>query len=180
VIERLRELAARPIADRDRGRLLALAAAAILAATALSLVTRPHRTDTAPVSTRPATTTTPAEVAPTPRQHPTARPPVAPVAVVRSARLFLQGYLSFLYGHRGAQAITGATPALRDDLASRVLVVPPAQRRLHGHAIDLTATVAGRGWSVRAMITDGGVADYPIVLGLTRAGGRLLVSGVGG
>jgi len=180
VIERLRELAARPIADRARGRLLALAAAAILAATALSLATRPHRTDTAPVSTRPATPTTPVAAAPTPRRHTTARPPVAPIAVVRTARAFFAGYLAFLYGHRGAQAITGATPALRHDLASRDLVVPPAQRRLHGHAIDLTATVAGGGWSVRALITDGGVADYPIVLELTRTGGRSLVSGVGG
>jgi hypothetical protein len=173
VIQRLREAASRPIADRERGRLLALAAAAIIAATALLLVTRPHRMD------RPSTPMH-AAVASRPRQHTTARPPVAPIPVVRTARAFFAGYLAFLYGHRGAQAITGATPALRHYLTTRVLVVPPAQRRLHGRAIDLTATVAGGGWSVRALITDGGVADYPIVLELARTGGRLLVSGVGG
>jgi hypothetical protein len=178
VIERLRELAARPIADRDRGRLLALAAAAILAATALSLVTRPHPTESAPVSTQPATPT-PVEVAPAPRQHTTARPPVSPIAVVRTASAFFAGYLAFLYGHRGASVVTGATPALRHDLASRVLVVPPAQRRLYGRAINLTATAADGSWSVRALIVDGGVADYSIVLELTCAGGRWLVSGVG-
>jgi citrate lyase alpha subunit len=99
---------------------------------------------------------------------------------VRTARAFLAGYLAFLYGHRGASAITGATPMLRRHLASQVLVVAPAQRRRYGRAIELTATVVGGGWSVQVLIADGGVADYPLLLEITRAGGRWLVSGVGG
>jgi hypothetical protein len=180
VIDRLRELASRPIADRQRSRLLALAAAAILAATALLLATRPHPTDLAPAPARPHTTRTQAALAPAPRQHTTTQPTVAPVPVVRTARAFLAGYLAFLYGHRGASAITGATPMLRRHLASQVLVVAPAQRRRYGRAIELTATVVGGGWSVQVLIADGGVADYPLLLEITRAGGRWLVSGVGG
>lgn len=89
-------------------------------------------------------------------------------AVVRQARRFLRGYLSYLYGQGPARALRGSTDVLRRRLALARLRVPPAARRRHPRVVRVVADPLDRGhWHVVATIADGGVARYPIELLVT-------------
>lgn len=89
-------------------------------------------------------------------------------AVVRQARRFLRGYLSYLYGQGPARALRGSTDVLRRRLASARLRVPPAARRRRPRVVRVVADPLDRGrWHVVATVADGGVARYPIELLIT-------------
>lgn len=105
-------------------------------------------------------------------------------AVVRASRGFLAGYLAYLYGHAPASRIEDATPSLIASLVTNQPRVSPAMREHHARIVELQAAApapAAGLLCVRALINDGGLVDYPIVLVLEDEGdGRLLVSGLEG
>ena len=175
---RLRALSSHRIADRDRQRLfVALAAAVVVAAAVALLATRPVTHQTAsrarPLSGGPAHTTH----APGNQPAPVARPTVS-VGEISAARAFLDGYLRLVYGNPSRGRLPDATATLQRQLISRRVLVSPAQRRRHPRVVSLTAVRSQAGWRVRAVIADGGVAEYPIALTLVRGGRGWLVSGV--
>jgi hypothetical protein len=168
----------RQIDDHDRRRLFVLAAVLVMTCALLLLAVRPdssrkHVTVRPPITSATAT-------APRSLTRPPVRQPTTPRGVTRVASAFLDAYLPYLYGQPHPQLVAAATAALRRELAHQALVVPPAQSRLRPRVVSLTATRFLGRWQVRARIADGGVADYPIVLTLERAGDQWLVSGVSG
>lgn len=171
MIDRLRELLDRPIAEAERRRLFALVAVAVLGAgLILALAGRPAgeqstspvtpgRPETPPAVSQPA----PAPPAPQPQPSGETRP------VTASARRFLTGYLAYLYGHGPARAIPQADPTLRRRLQRERPRVSPATRRRRGRVAELSVRrVRGGRFAVTATIDDGGVARYPVSLTLQR------------
>ena len=181
MIDRLRELLDRPIADRMRRRLFAVVAAVVLVvALALALTGRSSQRIPAPPTASPTSRSRPPV-----RPSRTARPagPAEPGtrAAEAAARRFLVGYLPYLYGHGAASAIRGASPKLRRRLGGERPRVSPATRRRRGRVAELSARrLADWGFAVTATIDDGGVARYPITLMLERRGGGLETTEVGG
>jgi hypothetical protein len=173
VIDRLRELLDRPIADSERPRLFWLAAATLVAVAIVLIAFGPSTSDKAPPSAPPAT----APSAPLAAPAPTApTPPPIPSVVERSARRFLAGYLRFIYGRAEAGEIEAAAPALRRRLARTRLRVPPATRRRRPRVLELEAQRLPSGAvAIRAEVADGGVAHYPVHLKVRRVGGRWTV-----
>jgi pyruvate/2-oxoglutarate dehydrogenase complex dihydrolipoamide acyltransferase (E2) component len=173
VIDRVRELLDRPIADAERPRLFWLAGA-ILVTSAIALIALgPTSSDEgAPSAPPPAT-------APNPPPPPTPVapvPPPVPPAAERSARRFLAGYLRFIYGCGRAEEIEAAAPALRRRLARTRLRVSPAARRRRPRVTGLDAQrLVSGAVAVTAEVADGGVARYRAYLELRRAGGRWTV-----
>ena len=181
MIDRLRELLDRPIADGMRRRLFALVAAIVLvAALVLDLAGRPSQS----IPTPPTPSATSLRRPPaTPSQ--TARPagPAEPGAraAEAAARRFLQGYLAYLYGHGPPSAVRAASPLLRRRLGRERPRVSPATRRRRGRVAELSARrLRDGGFAVTATIDDGGVARYPITLTLERRGRGFEVTEVGG
>jgi hypothetical protein len=178
VIDRLRDLADRPIADDERRRLFALAAAVLaLAAVALAALAPAPDHDPAP----PARPEPPASVAPAaPPPAPVTRSTPVPQGAERAARRFLKGYLRFLYGHAGAREIERATPQLRRRLSRSRLRVPPAARRRRPRVARLEARLMAAGEvAVRAEVADGGVARYPVAVTVRPGAGGWRVVAVG-
>jgi hypothetical protein len=98
-----------------------------------------------------------------------------------AARVFLRGYLGYLYGHDRASEIRGATVAFTHSLPARAPNLSPAMRAKHARVLSLHAAPAPAGLiGVTALVNDGGLIDYPVALRLARQGGLLLVSGLGG
>jgi hypothetical protein len=172
-------LLGRQIDDRDRQRLFIAAAAVVIAVALLLVAVRPDQARNH-ASARRVTASAPIKP-PGTVTRPAVEQPATPASVTRSASAFLAGYLPYLYGQSRARLLPAASVALQRELAHQALVVPPAQSRLHPRVLSVTAT-RGRGgdWTVRALIADGGVADYPIILTLERDRGRWSVSGVSG
>lgn len=169
MIDRLRDLADRPIADDARRRLFALAAAVLmLAALALVALAPPPEHDPAPGG-RPAPPA--AAKPPSPAPATGARGAPVPKRAERAARRFLHGYLRFLYGHAGAREIEQATPQLRRRLSDSRLRVPPAARRRRPRVASLEARrIAANEVAVSAEVADGGVARYPVTVTMRRTG----------
>jgi hypothetical protein len=169
----------RPIAESERRTAMA-AVAVLLAATALLLaLTRPdgppRRTIERP--SRSLARSAPAVHAQAPQ---TSTAPLTP-AVARTARLFLAGYLAYLYGHTPASQIKGATPELVHSLEDHPPRVSPGVRSREARLVSLHTTPAPSGLlGVSALVTDGGLVDYSIGLLLASRGGRLLVTGLDG
>ncbi len=106
--------------------------------------------------------------------------PLTP-GVARAARLFLSGYLGYLYGHTPASRIKGATAGLLHSLEDHPPRVPPGAQARGTRLLSLHSAPAPPGLAgVSAVINDGGLVDYPIRLLLARRGGRLLVTELGG
>jgi hypothetical protein len=167
VIDRLRDLAGRPIADSERPLLFSLAAAILVAVAIVLIALGPSSRDEGAPSAPPAP-------APSPPPH-TAPPAPAPARVPpeaeRSARRFLAGYLRFIYGRGRAGQIEAAAPRLRRRLARSRLRVPPAARRRRPRVVELQARRLAYGAvAVAAEVADGGVAHYPVQLELRRGG----------
>lgn len=168
----------RPIAEHERRWAFTAIAAVVVAATLLLVVTAPGGR-----STRTA-------VAPGNRgrhQQASRAPEGRRVQVAltsageRAARVFLRGYLGYLYGHDRASEIPGATVALARSLPLRAPILSPATRAKHARIVSLYAAPAPAGLiGVTALVNDGGLVDYPIALRLANQGGLLLVSGLGG
>jgi hypothetical protein len=124
-LTRLRD---RPIAEEER-RTAMTAVVVLLAATALLLaLTRPG--GQTPRNTERAASNFPGHAAAGHApQSPAGAAPLTPEAA-RAARLFLSGYLGYLYGHTPASRIKGATAGLLHSLEDHPPRVPPgAQAR---------------------------------------------------
>lgn len=165
MIDRLRELLDRPIADGQRRRLFTLVAVAVLGAgIALALTGRPGDTPEPepPRATRPAPPTTP----PPPRRAARPHTTTSTTQATNAARRFLAGYLAYLYGHGPARAIQASSAKLGRRLERERPRVSPATRRRHAHVVELSARHLPNGarLAVTATIDDGGVARYPIAL----------------
>lgn len=103
------------------------------------------------------------------------------VAAVRVGRVFLAGYLAYLYGRAPASQIKDATPALIASLQASPPRVSPAMHERVPRIVGLHSTPAPTGkLGVQAVVNDGGLVDYPIGLLLQEENGRLLVSGLDG
>jgi hypothetical protein len=175
----LTSLRDRPIAESQRRTAMA-AVAVLLAATALLLaLTRPD-------GQRQRTTERPS---PSPSRSASAIHAQAPETstaaltprIARAADLFLAGYLAYLYGHTPASQIKDATAALLHSLEAHPPRVSPGMRSREARLVSLHPTQAPAGLlGVSALVTDGGLVDYPIGLLLAPRGGRLLVSGLDG
>ncbi|HEY4896587.1 MAG TPA: hypothetical protein VII01_10905 [Solirubrobacteraceae bacterium] len=175
----LTSLRDRPIAESERGAAMATVTVLLIAAAILLALTRPggqpHRTTgrPSPSLARGAS----AVHAPAPA---TSTAPLTP-AVARTSRLFLAGYLAYLYGHTPASHIKGSTAALLHSLEDHPPRISPGMRSREARLVSLHATPAPSGLlGVSALVTDGGLIDYPIGLLLAFRGGRLLVSGLDG
>jgi hypothetical protein len=174
-LTRLRD---RPIAEGER-RTAMSAVVVLLAASALLLaLTRPDGQP--PRNTeRPSSLPGRAAAAHAPPSE-TGAAPLTP-AVARTTRLFLSGYLGYLYGHTPASQIKGATTGLLHSLRDHPPRVSPAAQTGGARLLSLHSTPAPSGLTgVSAVVNDGGPVDYPIRLLLAPQAGRLLVTELGG
>ncbi|HXE45402.1 MAG TPA: hypothetical protein VN635_09390 [Conexibacter sp.] len=178
--ERLSQLLARPISDRERGRAFAAAAVVLLLAAVALMLVAPPRDERAAAPSSPASTSSAPLTMPPP---PTAAAPIRPPSVVIAAsRRFLQDYLPYLYGHARGRTFRAASSALGRSLASRPPRVSPAMRRRHPHVVTLSGhQLASRSrWVLTATIADGGGARYPVELVVEqRPTGRAVVVQLG-
>jgi len=188
VIGWLRALADRPIAEHERRLAFALAAAIIVIAAGVLVLTRtgssPAPRPTAPIApARPAESAPAAPAAPATPAAPgnAPRPAAAPPGATQDARAFLRGYLAYLYGHAPAREIRGAGPRLVRRLERERPRVSPATRQRHPRIIEIAARpVAGGRVATTASIADGGVAHYAITVTLQRHRGRWEAVGLSG
>ena len=171
----LTSLRDRPIAESERRAAMA-AVVVLLSATALLLaLTRPDGQRQRTIE-RPS----PSASAVHAQAPETSTAPLTP-AVARTARLFLAGYLAYLYGHTPASQIKDATAALLHSLEAHPPRVSPGMRSRQARLVSLHTTPApSRLIGVSALVTDGGPVDYSIGLLLAPRSGRLLVSGLDG
>jgi hypothetical protein len=102
-------------------------------------------------------------------------PPPGSAGAKTAVRLFLRGYLPWLYGQAPLPAITSATSRLRVDLKTHPPRVAPATRTLRPKVAAIAMQRRGRGWLALPNINDGR-ETYELVLTLTQAHGRWLVS----
>jgi len=183
VIDWLRALADRPIAEHERRLAFALAAAIILAAAGVLVLTRTGSPPPAPRSAAPITEPRPAAPPPAAPAAPInpAGPAGAPAGATQGTRVFLGGYLAYLYGHTPAREIRGAAPRLLRKLEREHPRVSPATRQRHPRILEIIARqIAGGRVAATASIADGGVAHYAITVTLQRHRGRWQVTDVGG
>ncbi|UJA21635.1 hypothetical protein HJD18_16360 [Thermoleophilia bacterium SCSIO 60948] len=173
MISRARELAERPIGDRERPRLF-VAATIVLVITAAVLLAagRGDETPAPPLAPPSSPATRPPEPEP--------EAPAVPPEAEQAARRFLPGYLSFLYGRRGPSAIEAAAPALRREIVRSRPRVPPAARRRRPRVVEVRSVRLGsQAISVAAEVADGGVSHYTITLKVRPIDGRWIVVEVG-
>ena len=175
----LTSLRDRPIAESERRIAMAAVAVLLTAAALLLALTRPDGQRQRTIE-RPSPS--PARSASAVHAHApeTSTAPLTP-AVARTARLFLAGYLAYLYGHTPASQIKDATAALLHSLEAHPPRVSSGMRSRQARLVSLHTTQAPSGLlGVSALVTDGGLVDYSIGLLLAPRGGRLLVSGLDG
>jgi hypothetical protein len=92
-------------------------------------------------------------------------------------RLFLRGYLPWLYGQAPLPAITSATSRLRVDLKTHPPRVAPATRTLRPKVAAIAMQRRGHAWQALPNITDG-QETYELALTFTQIHDRWLVSHV--
>jgi hypothetical protein len=169
----------RPIAEHERRWAFTAIAAAMVATTLLLALTAPDGPST-------PTAATPGNRGPHQQASQAPEDRSAPAALLtsageRAARLFLHGYLRYLYGHDRASEIRGATVAFTRSLPARAPHLSPAMRAEHARVVSLQAAPAPAGLiGVTVLVNDGGLIDYPIALRLARQDRLLLVSRLGG
>jgi len=169
----------RPIAESERRAAMA-AVVVLLTATALLLaLTRPgHRPQPTIAHPSPGLVGRSSATQASAREATAA--PLTP-ALARAARLFLAGYLGYLYGHTPARQVKGATTALLRSLQAHPPRVSPGIRARQARVLAVHTIPAPSGLvGVSALVNDGGLIDYPIGLLLAPHGGRLLVTGLDG
>jgi hypothetical protein len=193
VTARLAALWERPIAERERTRALLAVTALLTAATILLALDGAHgdpprralaSTAARATAPRPGPSSTGAR-ATAPRPGPSstgAAPSASVVAPASAARLFLGGYLAYLYGHAPAGAVQGATPGLLRSLRAHPPRVSVDMHARQPRILTLQVTpAASPGHAVvSAQVNDGALEDYPVVLLLAHERGRLLVTGLEG
>lgn len=93
-------------------------------------------------------------------------PPAAPpgsAGAEDAARLFLRGYLPWLYGHAPLRTITGARSGLLGDLKTHPPRVLPTMQTLAPKIVAIAMRRHGRGWQALPNVTDGR-ETYELVL----------------
>jgi hypothetical protein len=174
----LTSLRDRPIAERERRTAVAVVAVLLAASAILLAAIRPagHPNDD-PAPHGPVAPAVRASRPPMPTSGAGRARPVT----VRTARGFLAGYLAYLYGHAPAGAVKSATPALARSLRAHPPIGSPGMRARHPRVLALHVVPAPAGLiGVSAVVNDGELASYPVVLLLASERGRLLVSAVQG
>jgi hypothetical protein len=165
----------RPLSERQRRGALPILAVLLALATLVLVLTRPSPEHGMPrqVPARRILASPRSEAAPSPLSAPSA-------ALAGVSRRFLHGYLAYIYGHAPARRIAGAAAPLSRLLRAHRPRVSADERARRPRLVKLqllsSATAADP--RVRALVSDGGVADYPIELVLGRSGDRLLVTGI--
>lgn len=174
VLALFRRLRDRPVSGRERRAALAVVVTLLACAAVLLAASRPVAPYGPPAPRATAPLKRAVRSGPATRlAGTTAR--VGPVAA-RVAHRFLTGYLAYLYGHRRARVIVGATPSLERSLRARAPLVSPAMRRRYPRVLSLRSIPAPAGMvGVSALIGDGELASYTVGLLLEREHGRLLV-----
>jgi hypothetical protein len=107
-------------------------------------------------------------------------PPAGPhgsTAPERASRLFLSGYLPWLYGQAPLRTITAATNELLANLKAHPPRVPPTMRSLRPKVAAIAMQRHGGGWQALPGINDGR-ETYELVLAIAHTRGRWLVTNV--
>ena len=156
-MRRARGLLAQPLSDAQRPRLFALIAAGLLALTLALTLLAPKQPPSRSSASLTVPSTTPAPPGP-------ARA-AAPAGVTIAARAFLRDYLAFLHGQHRRLAFAYATGELARRLRSYKLRVSPAARERRPLVLRTSIRPLGRSrWLVRATVSDGDLATYPLEL----------------
>lgn len=197
MIDHLRALLNRPIADADRPRLFVAAATIILVAALVLALTSGGRDDPRGKTAQP-TASEPRAPAPPPVDEPTdsaalpvpseegereegAEPSRAQLAAAkRSARRFLDGYLAYTYGRADPRGIEAATAELRRALAADRPRVPATERRRRAEVETLQVDGANARRAGVLALVDDGRRRYSVRVQLARHGSEWRVTGVGG
>jgi len=167
-VRRARGLLAQPLSDAERPRLFALVAAGLLALTLALTLLQPKQ----PPSRSGASLTVPSAT-------PTPSPASAPAGVALAARGFLRDYFAFLHGQR-RPVFAYASGRLARRLGSYRLRVPPAARARRPVVLRTSIRPLGRSrWLVRATVSDGDLAAYPIELTVALRDARPVVTRLG-
>jgi hypothetical protein len=104
-------------------------------------------------------------------------PPPGSAAAEDAARLFLRGYLPWLYGQAPPRAITSASSGLLADLKAHTPRVPPTMQSLRPKVAAIAMQRHDRGWQALPNVSDGH-ETYELVLTVALRRGRWLVSSV--
>ena len=193
MIDRLRVLMHRPLADADRARLFLVAVAAIvLGAAVLALLDEPpaHEPSQAhrPRPVAPAGVDSPAatelalevprEEGDPPAAAEASRPDVQ--AAKAAARRFLAGYLPFSYSQAGARSIDAVSDGLRRRLKTHSPRVPRAERERRPRVLLVQADgVSDVRAAMLALVSDG-ARRYTVPLELERRRSGWRVTNLGG
>ena len=196
MIDRLRLLLRRPLSDRERRRLFALAAGVIVAAAGLlALTDRPrsqHR-GSATTETMAPTFRSPEAVAPSASDAVTLRAPseegrprkdlegaAADVeAAKHAARRFLDGYLPYSYGRRSARSILAVTASLRRRLAAQRPRVNARDRHRRPRLVLVQSNGVGPVRAELVALVRDGSLRYTVPLELARHRSGWAVTAVG-
>ena len=112
-----------------------------------------------------------------PAGPPPPAPPRGSAGAENAARLFLRGYLPWLYGQAPLRAITAATSGLLADLKAHPPRIPPTMQALRPKVAAIAMQRRGHGWQALPNISDGH-ETYELVLTVAQTRGRWLVSNV--
>jgi AcrR family transcriptional regulator len=104
-------------------------------------------------------------------------PPRGSAGADDAARLFLRGYLPWLYGQAPLRAITAATSGLLADLKAHPPRIPPTMQALRPKVVAIAMQRRAHGWQAFPNISDGH-ETYELVLTIAQTRGRWLVSNV--
>jgi hypothetical protein len=104
----------------------------------------------------------------------------AGLAEARAAAIsFADGFLAVVDGRAPASSVTGATPALRQELARAGAWVTPAERERHPRVVSVRAFGEAPGFVLAtAWVSDGGIATYALRLVVQQGPRGWLVSDV--
>lgn len=112
-----------------------------------------------------------------PRGPPLPAPTPGSAAPENAARLFLRGYLPWLYGQAPLHAINVASSELLASLRMHMPRVPPTMQALRPKVAAIAMQHHGRGWQALSNISDGH-ETYELVLTVAQTRNRWLVSNV--
>ena len=104
-------------------------------------------------------------------------PPPGSAGAQTAARLFLRGYLPWLYGHASLHAITAATTGLLADLRGHPPRVPSTMQSLRPKIAAIAMQRHSRGWQALPNIGDGH-ETYELSLTIAHTHGKWLVTNV--
>ena len=108
---------------------------------------------------------------------PSPAPPPGSAEAQEAARLFLRGYLPWLYGHALLRTIAAATSGLLAVLKARPPRIPPTMQTLRPKVAAIAMERLCHAWHALANVSDGR-ETYELVLTVDHSRGRWVVSNV--